>query len=100
MSAVKITNRPLINRLITNRNCAEISFNNDDIVVLFSYDRAVAAIINRSQPAANRINCVIEEVPSKTTQKHINMFMEVYGFRDIKPVLTTSQELFDLMNGK
>lgn len=100
MNSQQTINRPIINRVVTDRNFAEVSFDNDDIVVLFSYDKPVACIINRSKPAKDRINCVIEKVPSRTTQKHINTFMEVYGFRDIKPVFTNEEELFDLMNGK
>ena len=92
---------PIVNRIITGRNCAEIFFNNDDMVILASYDKPVSAILNRSKPASERLYCSIDIMgTTKTTRKHIKEFAYIYGFRDILPIEINEKELFDLMAGK
>lgn len=90
---------PILQNIMTGRNCAFLSFNENNILVLVSYNNPVAAIINRNSPLET-VSCVIEKVPSKTTQKHINLFMEYYGFEEEKHVFTNEAELYDLMAGK
>lgn len=94
---------PVITGFVTGRNYVEVSFDNDDMVVLVSYGKPVAAIINRNNPVLRtlRTHCSIDEMGvSKTTRKHIKEFFNVYGFRDLIPVETTEKELYELMAGK
>jgi hypothetical protein len=92
---------PVVNRVVTGRNCAEVSFNNDDFTVLFSYDMPVAAVLDRSKPASERLHCSINIMGcTNTTRKHIKEFFTIYGFRDILPVETNEKELMELVAGK
>lgn len=86
-------NIPILNNICTGKNYAELSFNNGDIIILVSYNKPVAAIVNK-------IHATIENPPSKIIKRNIEDFFAKYGYVNLIPVFVSESELYELMAGK